>query len=106
MKRVTLILLVALAVLALLLPPSSFADDEAQSGESLQQSACGSDSPGEQGSVPESGNLLDRIAQAVLGIFDTDEPGSDEPLENVHPPDYNPPTDGPDGDEHGWDEHK
>ena len=54
----------------------------------------------------DSESIVDKIIDAVADLLGLDDGGSDEPLENVHPPDYNPPTDGIDGDDHGWEDNK
>ena len=97
MKSVTLIPLIALSVFAFTLPSISFADDHSQSGGLQQQLAKESESSYEQCSQPESGNLLDRIAEAVADIL-----GPEEPLGSAHPSDYNPPSAGPDMEDGGW----
>ncbi len=84
----------AVALLVLVLPSGAFADDGTSVPATQQESA----------QTEESENILDKIIDAATELLGLDDGDSDEPLENVHPPDWNPPTDGPEGDDGGWDE--
>ncbi len=50
----------------------------------------------------DSENIVDKITDAVADLLGLDDDDTEEPLENVHPPDWDPPEDGPEGDDGGW----
>lgn len=52
-------------------------------------------------------SLLQNIVDAVSDLLDPDSSDPGDPLNSVHPPNWNPPNAGPDpqGDDGGWDDH-
>ena len=101
MKRVIYTLILAL-IFALTSPLCLLAEtgvaERPSSGDDAVQSTATTSSD------EAAGSLLESIVDAVCDLLDPDSADSEEPLNDVHPPDWNPPSEKPDGDDNGWDD--
>lgn len=103
MKRLVLIFILAASVLALMLPSSLAAEDDANlgakgnNGTAVRDRSLGDYENG-------SGGPLQTIVDAVSDLIGHDNADPDEPLMDIHPPDWDPPSAGPDpqGEDGGW----
>lgn len=103
MRRIMLIVSIALFMFGLIGPSSLLADDGEETGTSPQNTATGNNAQDQAGSdSTESDSLLEKLRDALLGLVGANTDDPDDPLLNVHPPDFNPPT--PERDDYGWED--
>ncbi|MBU1320545.1 MAG: hypothetical protein KKG33_10540 [candidate division Zixibacteria bacterium] len=103
MRRVILIVSIALLIFGLTGHSNLLADGGEEACTSLQNGTTGDSAQDQAGSdSAEPAGLLQNLLDALLGLVGADSHDPEDPLQNVHPPDYNPPTLG--GDDGGWED--
>ena len=105
MRRVLLLFISAVFMLALMLPSGLLAEDDMSAGARDDNSAAirGDALADSEGAT---GGLLESIIDAVADFLDHGTNDPEGPLNDVHPQDWDPPSDEVDpGDDDGWEDH-
>lgn len=98
MRRMTLIVSIALLMFGLIGSQPLLADDGDDASTMQQSGTIENNSQGQTDS--ESEGLLEEILDAVRSLLGVYSDNPEDPVGRTHPSDYNPPT--PEGDDGGW----